>query len=137
MTTYKLGDVVDLLEGGSIVGKGTILHMGPNAILHGLPLPAGHLGMSIHTVYKGDVEIPYPPPHDEDITTLGAALGAIIAWPRVACAVCMSKCATLRAFPMLSKCIVFVCLLCLFIAGTRSYRRSSFYLITPLLSSIT
>ena len=88
-TQYKVGDVVDLLDGGNVVGKGTILHMGPNAILHNQPLPLGHFGMSINAVYKADVEIPYPPPHEDDIVTLGQAHNYIIAWPRFACAVCM------------------------------------------------
>ena len=88
-TQYKVGEVVDLLDGGNVVGKGTILHMGPNAVLHNQPLPAGHFGMSINAVYKADVEIPYPPPHEDDIVTLGQAHNYIIAWPRFACAVCM------------------------------------------------
>ena len=88
-TQYKVGDVVDLLDGGNVVGKGTILHMGPNAILHNQPLPSGHFGMSINAVYKADVEIPYPPPQEDDIVTLGQAHNYIIAWPRFACAECM------------------------------------------------
>ena len=88
-TQYKVGDVADLLDGGNVVGKRTILHMGPNAILHNQLLPLGHFGISIKAVCKADVEIPYPPLHKDDIVTLGQAHNYIIAWPRFACAVCM------------------------------------------------
>ena len=91
MTTFKVGDTVNLLEGTQVVGKGTIFHMGPDAILHGSPLPSGHYGVAINAVYKRNVEIPFPPPHDDDVTTLGLAQGSIIAWPRFACAVCMTS----------------------------------------------
>ena len=90
MEIYKVGDVVDLLEGATVVGRGTIMHMGPNAILHGNPLPQAHFGLSITAVYKSDVEIPFPPPHEPDVLTLGQTPGYVIAWPRFAIAICLS-----------------------------------------------
>ena len=91
MEIYKVGDVVDLLEGETVVGRGTIMHMGPNAILHGNPLPQAHFGLSITVVYKPDVDIPFPPPHDLDVLTLAQTSGYVIAWPRFAIAVCFSS----------------------------------------------
>lgn len=87
MPPIKINDVVELLNGVDVVGRGKVMHVDPTATLHGSPLPNGHIGIAITHVYEANVEIPYPPPHEPDLMTLGATIGYIIAWSRFAIAV--------------------------------------------------
>lgn len=82
---------MDLLDGGEVVGKGRVISTYPASTVHGQPMPAGHVSVTAVWVLKGATWIPYPPPHEPELCTLGHVMGYIIPWPRVALAVCMFR----------------------------------------------
>ncbi|MCO5560291.1 hypothetical protein L7F22_013903 [Adiantum nelumboides] len=86
MPNFNPGDAVDLLDGGEVVAKGRIVNVDPHSYVHGMPMPAGHVSVSVVRYVNGTVYIPFPPPHDPESCRLADVLGTIIAWPRVALA---------------------------------------------------
>ncbi|MCO5551795.1 hypothetical protein L7F22_005297 [Adiantum nelumboides] len=86
MPKFNPGDVVDLLDGGEVVAKGRVVNVDPHSYVHGMPMPAGHVSVSVVRYVNGTVYISFPPPHDPESCRLADVLGTIIAWPRVALA---------------------------------------------------
>ncbi|MCO5574346.1 hypothetical protein L7F22_028129 [Adiantum nelumboides] len=86
MPNFNPGDAVDLLDGGEVVAKGRVVNVDPHSYVHGMPMPAGHVSVSVVRYVNGTVYIPFPPPHDPESCRLADVLGMIIAWPRVALA---------------------------------------------------
>ncbi|MCO5607985.1 hypothetical protein L7F22_062187 [Adiantum nelumboides] len=62
-------------------GKGAVVQSLPHEKLHGKELPRGTLGISIKFASRPDVSLPYVPSIDDDIDTLGATIGTVVAWP--------------------------------------------------------
>lgn len=87
MPNFEIGDAVDLLDGGEVVGKGRVIATDPTTTVHGQQMPAGHVSVTIVRVLKGSTQIPYPPPHEPELCTLQDVVGYIIPWPSVALAV--------------------------------------------------
>ncbi|MCO5562892.1 hypothetical protein L7F22_016528 [Adiantum nelumboides] len=86
MPNFNPGDAVDLLDGGKVVAKGRVVNVDPHSYVHGMPMPAGDVSVSVVRYVNGTVYIPFPPPHDPESCRLADVLGMIIAWPRVALA---------------------------------------------------
>ncbi|MCO5575094.1 hypothetical protein L7F22_028891 [Adiantum nelumboides] len=53
----------------------------PHAKLHGRELPRGTLGISIKSALRYGFSLPYVPPIEDDIDTLGATIGTMVVWP--------------------------------------------------------
>ena len=51
MADIKVNDIVELLLGVDVVGRGMVMHVDPTVTLHGSPLPRGHIGISVTHVY--------------------------------------------------------------------------------------
>ncbi|MCO5568204.1 hypothetical protein L7F22_021900 [Adiantum nelumboides] len=47
MPNFNPGDAVDLLDGGEVVAKGRIVNVDPHSYVHGMPMPAGHVSVSV------------------------------------------------------------------------------------------
>ncbi|MCO5568699.1 hypothetical protein L7F22_022398 [Adiantum nelumboides] len=86
MPNFNPGDAVDLLDGGEVVAKGRVVNVDSHSYVHGMPMPAGHVSVSVVRYVNGTVYIPFPPPHDPESCRLADVLGTIIAWPQVALA---------------------------------------------------
>ena len=80
---------MDLLDGGEVVGKGRVIATDPTATVHGEPMLACHISVSVIWVLKGTTYIPYPPPHKPELCRLENVVGYLIPWPSIALAVCM------------------------------------------------
>ena len=80
---------MDLLDGGEVVGKGRVIATDPTVTVHGEPMPAGHISVSVIRVLKGTTYIPYPPPHEPELCRLENVVGYFIPCPSVALALCM------------------------------------------------
>ncbi|MCO5583131.1 hypothetical protein L7F22_037039 [Adiantum nelumboides] len=63
------------------VGKGAIVQSLPHKKLHGRELLRGTLGISIKFTLRPGFSLPYVPPIDDGIDTLGALIGTVVAWP--------------------------------------------------------
>ena len=62
-----------------VVAAADIIHDSTQpALIHGLPLPAGCVKVTIIDPTVPDVPLPYPV---DEATTVGSAVGRIIAWP--------------------------------------------------------
>ncbi|MCO5578914.1 hypothetical protein L7F22_032763 [Adiantum nelumboides] len=70
-----------LLSKGKEVGKGAFVQSLPHKKLHGKELSRGTLGISIKSASKPGFSLPYVPSIDNDIDTLNAAIGTVVAWP--------------------------------------------------------
>ena len=78
MPTFHIGDAVDLLDGGEVVGKGRVISTDPTATIHGEPMSAGHISVSVIWVLKGTTYIPYPPPYEPELCRLENVVGYVI-----------------------------------------------------------
>ena len=87
MPIFNIGDAVDLLDGGKVVAKGRVINVDPSSTIHGQPIPAGHVSVTVVYSLKGTVYIPHVPAHEGELCTIEDVVGYIIAWPRVALAV--------------------------------------------------
>ncbi|MCO5603412.1 hypothetical protein L7F22_057562 [Adiantum nelumboides] len=86
MPNFNPGDAVDLLDGSEVVAKGRVVNVDPHSYVHGMPMPASHVSVSVVRYVNGTVYIPFPPLHNPESCRLADVLGTIIAWPRVALA---------------------------------------------------
>ncbi|KAI5074746.1 hypothetical protein GOP47_0010707 [Adiantum capillus-veneris] len=53
----------------------------PHEQLHGRELPRGTLGVAVQSASAPGLMLPHVPPIDNYVSTLGAAVGTIVAWP--------------------------------------------------------
>ena len=87
MPNFNVGDVVDLLDGGEVVAKGRVMNIDPSGIVHGQPMPIGHIFVAVIRVLNGNIPIPHVPPHEPEMITLHHVMGHIIAWLRSSLAI--------------------------------------------------
>ena len=81
MLALMEGDVVELLDEGDVICKGTLYNVNHQSTLHGLSMPTECVNVSITHVYNPAIETPYPPPHKLDLISLGDLQGYIVTWP--------------------------------------------------------
>ena len=88
MPNFNIGDAVDLLDGGEVVGKGRVINVDSTSTLHGELMPAGYISVTVLQCINGTAYIPYVIPHEPELSRLADVVGYVIAWPRAALAVC-------------------------------------------------
>ena len=78
-----LGAIVEFLSNGEAIGRGKVMKISNLDVLHNSRMPKGCFGVSVLQVYEGmDAPLPHLNQGDENTTTLRAAEGSIIAWPK-------------------------------------------------------
>ncbi|KAI5069512.1 hypothetical protein GOP47_0015813 [Adiantum capillus-veneris] len=79
--SFSKNEHVVLLSKGKEVGKGIMIQSLPHEKLHGREFPRGTLGVAIQSALALGLTLPHVPPIDDDVCTLGAAVGTVVAWP--------------------------------------------------------
>lgn len=67
------------------------LHNFKSDTLHGRPLPKGHIKVSIDIALEPNVPLPIPI-DDDDMMTIGQAIGTFVAWPMNFIQICDEVC---------------------------------------------